>query len=205
MAGAREASAGGRLLPARLRGDGEEASRTLEPSWRCCSQRVRGQRLAPPGSGCPSGPHSPGVEVGPESPGAGASRAPAPDWPPPRSLAGRSEIGRARGRSGVPDPGRPIAVPEPRGWRGHQIPSPRCESGREARTMPYVLISTQIRMVSTRLASGVGAAGPRGCGRTWAPPSWAAPAEQGRKVSGHTPSGLGEGGWDPTLPRSRNS
>lgn len=123
----------------------------------------------------------------------GASRAPVPDWPPLRSPAGRTGIGTARGQSrsnGTPDAG--LQFGRPRGWRRRRAQSPRWEPGRDPRTMPYLLISTQIRIVSTtadhwELGPGPGRGG---CGCTLVPSSrwcWA------RKLLGHAPSGHGGG------------
>lgn len=128
----------------------------------------------------------------------GASRAPAPDWPPPRSRPGAPRSAEPEAGAGVAGPGRPIAVPEPEGlasapnpkptlgvWpgsahhalRAHQHPDPHGE-------YPAWPVSGS--------RPGLG-----DCGRTLAPPSWTARPD--------TPPRAWGGGWDPTLPRSRNS
>lgn len=81
-----------------------------------------------------------------------------------------------------------------RGWRRRRAQSPGWEPGRDARTMPYLLISTQIRMVSTRRPASWTELGPGpgrgGCDCTLAPPSEAAPASDWiRKPPGTRPLG----------------
>lgn len=142
----------------------------------------------------------PGVRGGSRIAGCrGASPAPVPDWPPLRSPAGRTGIGTAGGQSrsnGTPDAG--LQFGRPRGWCRRRAQSPRWESGRDPRTMPYLLISTQIRIVSTtadhwELGPGPGRGG---CGCTLVPSSQAAPAGVGPGNCQDTPPrATGEGGW----------
>lgn len=135
-----------------------------------------------------------GQEAGPESPGARARHGrPLLIGRPRLSRAGRTGIGAARGQSWSNwTPGGGSQSRSLRGWRQRRAQSPGWESGRDARTMPYLLISTQIRMVSTRrpaswmeLGPGPGRGG-RDC--TLAPPSRAAPASDWiRKPPGTRP------------------
>lgn len=88
-----------------------------------------------------------------------------------------------------------------KGWRRRPTQSPGKEPGRDARTMPYLLISTQIRMVSTRCSSlGVGF-GPRAGGRCRphlgaSLPGHACGCRDAEAAWDTPPAGGGEEGWN---------
>lgn len=151
-------------------------------------------------------------EAGPESPRAGARHErPLLIGRPRLSRAGRPGIGVARGQSWSNwTPGGRLQSRSLRGWRRRRAQSPGWEPGRDARTMPYLLISTQIRMVSTRrrrLGQSWGRA--RAEGAATAP--WRLPLRQRLPVTGpgsrpgHAPSGGGAEAAEPSQPGAPDS
>lgn len=153
---------------------------------------------------------------GPESSSAGARHGrPLLIGRPRPSRAGRTGIGAARGQSWSNwTLGGGSQSQSSRGWRRRRAQSPGWEPGRDARTMPYVLISTQIRVVSTRRPAswdgvGWGRARARAEGAATAP--WRLPLGQRPPVTGpgsrpgHAPSGRGSEAGERTQPGSRDS
>lgn len=148
----------------------------------------------------PQGPvRCPGGGAGPESLGVGARQGRPLLIGQRRSRAVRPGIGNApsqRRSNGTGGCG--LQSWSPRGWGRSRAQSPRWEPGRGARTMPYLLISTQTRMVSTtaRLVGVRAGPGPQGlwphlgASLPGSPPD-AEPKNRLRQA----PSGHGEGGW----------
>lgn len=148
----------------------------------------------------PQGPvRCPGGGAGPESPGVGARHRRPLLIGRRRSPAVRPGIGNApsqsqsNGTRGCGSQSR-----SPRGWGRSRAQSPGWEPGRSARTMPYLLISTQTRMVSTtaRLVGVRAGPGPQGL---WPHLEASLPGSTAgagpRNRLGHAPSGREEGGW----------
>lgn len=158
----------------------------------------------------PQGPvRSPGGGAGPESPRIGASHGRPLLIGQRRSRAVRPEIGNAPSQSRSNGTGDCTSQSRsPRGWDRSRTQSPGWEPGSSARTMPYLLISTQTRMVSTtaRLIGVRAGPGPQGLWPHLGASLPGSPVGAGPKNRlGHAPSGHGEGGCDCTLSGSRDS